>query len=135
MISRNCSPVKAIINEIHDPKNELKIIPVKINVSIFIVRSTSRAKLITVTIVIIAPTMLKIGSVYCPKKGNEIPKKIVATAPTEAPAEPTVAPTEAPADVDTDAEGGMNPLVIVIIVVAVIAVAAGAAFVVMKKKK
>ena len=63
------------------------------------------------------------------------PEPTEAPAATEAPAEPTVAPTEAPADVETDAEGGMSPLVIVIIVVVVVAVAAGAAFVVMKKKK
>ncbi len=57
------------------------------------------------------------------------------TAPTEAPVEPTAAPTEAPADIETDAEGGMSPVVIAVIVVVVLAVAAGAAFVVMKKKK
>ena len=59
-------------------------------------------------------------------------------APTEAPAAttaPTAAPTTAPADVDTDAEGGMSPLVIVIIVIAVVAVVGGVVFVVMKKKK
>ena len=68
-----------------DPKKELKIIPVKIIVSIFIERSTSLANEITSSIVTNAPIILKTGNVYIPKKGTEIPKKSVATAPTEAP--------------------------------------------------
>src|SRR5699024_1731143 len=66
-----------------------KIIPVKIMVSILIVRSTRRAKPMTRNIVTVAPSMLKNSNVYVPMNGIDKPKKSVITAPTEAPEDTT----------------------------------------------
>ena len=96
-ICRNSSPVKAIIKEIRAPRNELKMIPVKIIVSTFIARSTLRAKASTKKIVKNENRILNTGRVNAPMRGSDICKKIVNTAPTDAPEE-TPACTGPPTD-------------------------------------
>ena len=85
MICLSSSPVSAIMSDRTEPRNEPKMIPVRMIVSIFIERSTSLAKPMTRNIVIAAPVILKTGNVYVPKIGIDKPKKSVTTAPTEAP--------------------------------------------------
>src|SRR5699024_2627878 len=71
--------------DISAPKKELKITPVKIIVSTRMARSMRLANNRTIKIVINEATILKSGSVNEPITGREIPKKIVITAPTDAP--------------------------------------------------
>src|SRR5690625_210581 len=85
IICLSSSPVNAIIKEIKAPRKELKIIPVKIIVSTRIARSIFRAKYNTIKIVKKDANILNNGRVKEPIHGSEILKKIVITAPTEAP--------------------------------------------------
>src|SRR5699024_6112220 len=87
MICLNSSLVKAITKEISAPKKELKITPVKIIVSTRIVRSISLAKKRTIKMLINEAIILNTCNVKEPKTGSDSPKKIVTTAPTEAPEE------------------------------------------------
>src|SRR5699024_1490549 len=87
MICLNSSPVKAIIKEISAPKKELKMTPVKIIVSTRNVRSIRLAKKRTIKMVMNEARILNTGNVKVPKIGRDSPKKIVTTAPTEAPEE------------------------------------------------
>src|SRR5690625_171807 len=87
IICLSSSPVKAIIKEINDPKKELKITPVKIIVSTRIARSILSAKINTINTVTKALIILKKGKEKEPNMGIDKLKKIVITAPTEAPEE------------------------------------------------
>src|SRR5690625_3841490 len=85
IICLSSSPVSAIISEIMSPKKELKIIPVKIIVSTRMARSIFREKYRTIKVIKKNARKQKIGKENEHITRRDRLKKIVTTAPTEAP--------------------------------------------------